>query len=85
MKQATRCPDPELSQLFQKARNAAKKAEEAERAVFQALEDMRIDIDRPYMYENGSTLEEAASSYIHFGDYDLKIILSEIRAQYTKE
>lgn len=75
----------ELSRLFQKARNAAKKAEEAERAVFKALEDMCIEYDSPYQYENGSTLEEAASSYIHYGDYGLKSLLSEIRRRYTKE
>ena len=75
----------ELRRLFQKARNAAKKAEEAERAVFNALEDMCVEYDCPFQYENGSTLEEAISSYVHFGDYDLKSLLSEIRARYTKK
>lgn len=73
-----------ISKLIQKARRADKKAEEAIITVFNALDDMCIDIGLPSGAENAENLGDAISCYIQYGEYGLKNILKEIRAAYTK-
>lgn len=75
----------ELKKLIQKARKADQKAEEAHLAVFQALEDMCIDINVPSAAEGADNLGDAISCYIQYGEFGLKNVLSEIRKQYTKD
>ena len=75
----------EISKLLQKARKAQKKADDASHAVYQALEDMCIDLDVPSKAENADCLIDAISCYIQYGEFGCKNLLSEIRAQYTKE
>ena len=75
----------EISKLLQRARKAQKKADEAMFAVYQALEDMCIDLDAPSEAENADCLLDAVSCYIQYGEFGCKNLLAEIRAQYTKE
>ena len=73
-----------LKKLLQTARKAEQKATEAHNAVYAALEDMCIDLDVPSCAENADTLCDAVSCYIHYGEFGLKNLLKEIRAQYGK-
>lgn len=75
----------EVSKLLQKARKAQKKAEEALFAVYQALEDMCLDLDAPSKAENADCLEDAVSCYVQYGEFGCKNLIAEIRQQYTKE
>lgn len=75
----------EVSKLLQKARKAQKKADEALQSVYQALEDMCIDLDVPTKAENADNLLEAVYCYAQYGEFGCKNLVSEIRAQYTKE
>lgn len=75
----------EVSKLLQKARKAQKKADEALAAVYQALEDMCIDLDTPSKAENADCLLDAVSCYAQYGEYGCKKLLAEIRTQYTKD
>lgn len=74
-----------LKKLIIKARNANKKSENAQRMVYQALEDMCIDIDTPSKAENADSLGDAISCYIQYGEFGLKNIMNEVREAYTKE
>lgn len=74
----------EVKKLLQKAKKAYKTAQAAEAAVFQALDDMCLDLDVPSAAENASTLGEAVTCYLNYGEYSLAGLLSEIRAQYIK-
>ena len=73
-----------LSNLLQKARKAQKKADEALWAVYQALEDMCIDLDAPSKAENADCLNDAVSCYVQYGEYGCKNLLSEVKEQYTR-
>lgn len=73
----------ELKTLIKKARRAFQKAAEAHMAVFEALEDMRVDIDVPSVAENADNLRDAISCYIQYGEFGLENLLSEIRKHYT--
>jgi hypothetical protein len=75
----------ELSKLIRKARKVDAAAEEASKAVFQALDDMCIDIEAPSAAENADSLGDAVSCYIQYGEYSLKSLLSEIKTQYTEK
>ncbi len=75
----------EIKKLLQKAKKAYEKAQEAEAAVFQALEDMCLDLDAPSKAENADRLSDAVTCYLCYGEYSLKGLLSEIWAQYTRE
>lgn len=75
----------ELKKLLQTARKAEQKATEAHNAVYAALYDMCIDLDVPSSAENAENLGDAVSCYIHYGEYSLKSLLKEIRAQYGKD
>lgn len=73
----------EVKRLLQKAKRAYDKAQEAEAAVFQALEDMCLDLEAPSEAENASNLGEAVACYLNYGEFSLSGLLSEIRTQYT--
>ena len=73
----------EFERLLRKARARNLRAEEAERNVFQAVEDMCIDIERPSKAENAETLGDAISCFIQYGEYGATNIMKEIRAAYT--
>lgn len=72
----------EIKKLIQRARKAALKAEECQKAVFRALEDMCIDLSTPINAENAYNLEEAVTCYLQCGEYDLSGVMREIRKQY---
>ena len=74
----------EIKKILQKARKAQQKADATLTEVFQALEDMCIDLDVPSDAENADTLEEAVSCYVHYGEFGLKGLMKEIREQYSK-
>ena len=74
----------EVKKLLQKAKKAYEKAQETEAAVFQALEDMCLDLEVPSAAENANNLGEAVACYLNYGEYSLAGLLSEIRAQYMK-
>lgn len=74
-----------LEKLLKNARKAQKKADEALIAVYNAVEDMCIDLDAASGAENADNLNDAVSCYVQYGEYGCKNLLSEIRKQYTKE
>ena len=74
-----------VKKLLQKARKAQQKADTSLSEVFQALDDMCIDLDVPSDAENAETLEEAVNCYAHYGEFGLKGLMKEIREQYTKQ
>ena len=71
-----------VKKLLQKARKKCKESDEALRAVYQAIDDMCIDLDAPSDAENATTLEEAINCYVQYGEYNLTGLLTEIRRQY---
>ena len=75
----------EVEKLLRKARNAEKKANDALTAVYEALEDMCIDIEVHSEAENAETLEEAISCYIHYGEFGLADLMKEIKEQYSQQ
>lgn len=75
----------DLKKLLQKARKAQQKADEALHAVYNALDDMCIDLDAPSDAENADCLDHAISCYVQYGEYGIANLLKEIRAQYCKE
>lgn len=72
-----------IKKLLQKARKKSKESDEALRVVYQAIEDMCIDLDVHSDAENANTLEEAINCYVLYGEYNLTDLLKEIRQQYT--
>lgn len=74
----------ELRKLLRKARNAAIKAHEAERAVFRALEDMCIDLDVPCEAMSADNLGDAVSCFINYDEHTAAWLLREIKKQYCK-
>lgn len=75
----------EFSKMLRKARKAYERAQELENKVYIALGDMCIDEDAHSDAENAETLGDAVSCYLNYGEYDLKSLMREIKAQYTKE
>lgn len=74
-----------VRKLLQKARKKNKESDEALREVYQAIEDMCIDLDVHSDAENANTLEEAINCYVQYGEYNLTDLLKEIRQQYEKQ
>lgn len=74
----------ELAKLLRKARKAMQKADEALRAVYDALDDMCIDLEAESKAENADLLVDAISCYVQYGEYGCKNLLSEIREQYER-
>lgn len=72
-----------IKKLLQKARKKSKESDEALRTVYEAIEDMCIDLDAHSYAENADTLEEAINCYVQYGEYNLTDLLKEIRQQYT--
>ena len=72
----------EIEKLLKKARNANQKADAALRNVFEALEDICIELDAPTGAENADDLEQAINCYVHYGEFNLKDLMKEIREQY---
>lgn len=72
----------EFSRLLSTAKRRAKAAQEAEQAVFDALENMCIDLDAPSNAENASTIEQAIACYLAHGEYTHEGIIKEVRALY---
>ena len=60
-----------IKRLLQKARRICEKADQALRDVYQALDDMCIDLDVNSDAENANTLEEAINCYVHYGEYNI--------------
>lgn len=75
----------ELEKLFKKARKKNNEADKALQEVYQAIEDMCIDLDIPSNAENANTLEEAINCYVQYGEYNLKGLLKEIKEQYVEK
>ena len=67
----------EVKKLLQKARKAQKHADECCDAVFNAIEDMCIDLDIKF--------ESNIYSYIQDGGVDLKDLMNEIRTKYCED
>ena len=74
----------EISKLLQKARKAQQKVDELSNAVYQALDDMRIDLDVPSNAENADCLVDAISCYIQYGEFGCKNLILEIQEQIAK-
>lgn len=75
----------EIKKLLQIAKKAYEKAQEAEAAVYIALEDMCLDLDAPTKAENADNLGEAVSCYLCYDEYSLKGLMAEILTQYTQK
>lgn len=75
----------EVKKLLQKAKKAYEKAQEAEAAVFSALENMCLDLGVPTDAENASDLGEAVACYLNYGEYTLSGLMKEIKEQYRKQ
>lgn len=73
-----------IKKLLQKARKKNEESDEALRAVYQAIENMCIDLDVHSDAENADTLEEAINCYVQYGEYNLTDLLKEIRQQYIE-
>lgn len=67
----------EIKKLLQKARKAQQRADECCDAVFNAVEDMCIDLDIEF--------ESDIYNYIHDDEVDLKDLMNEIRTKYCKD
>ena len=74
----------EISKLLQKARKAQQKADELSNAIYQALDDMGIDLDMPSNAENADCLVDAISCYIQYGEFGCKNLILEIQEQIAK-
>lgn len=74
----------ELEKLIRKAKKAYEKAQEAEAAVFQMLDNMHLDLEAPSEAENAENLDQAVACYLNYGEFSLSGLMSEIRMQYTK-
>ncbi len=75
-----------LDRKLQAARNAQKIADQRLRAVFEELENLCIDpSEHPTAAENATTLEEAISCYVQYGEYTRSGLFREIKAAYGKE
>lgn len=75
----------EVKKLLQKTKKAYKKAQEAEAKVFRLLEEaMCLDLEVPTEAENANDLGEAIACWLNYDEYTLRGLLSEIRAQYTR-
>lgn len=69
--------------ILRRAREKAVAAQAAESAVFKALEDMCIDPDsEPTDAENASTLAEAITCFLGYGEYSIAGIVREVRKAY---
>ena len=73
----------EVKKLFQKARKAQETAQTLEKAVYQAMEDMCIDVNSPTEAQNAVNLKHVIYKYLHSGSYGLREIMKEIRMWYT--
>lgn len=74
-----------LDRKLQAARNAQKIADRRLQAFFDELESLRIDpSEHPTAAENASTLEEAITCYVQYGEYTRSGLLREIKAAYGK-
>ena len=72
-----------VERLLKRAKDAATKAQAAEYAVFNALEDMCIDPDRvPTSAENANNLKDAITCFLQYNEYSLAGIMQEIRSAY---
>ena len=73
-----------MKELIQKARKEYQKAVDANKAVFQALDDMCIDAMTIAYHCQRDTLAEAIAEYIAHGSVNLKRIMNDIREGYTE-
>ena len=72
-----------VERLWKRAKDAATKAQAAEYAVFNALDDMCIDTEEvPTSAENADNLKEAISCFLQYDEYSLAGIMQEIRSAY---
>ena len=75
----------EVKKLLQKARKTQQHDDECCDAVFNAIEDMCIELTAHVSLKNTTTtLEEMICRYIHYGEDDLKDLMKEIRTRYCK-
>lgn len=73
----------EVKKLFQKARKAQVAAQTLENAVYQAMEDMCIDVNSPTEAHNAVNFKDVIHKHLHSGDYSLREIMKEVRMWYT--
>lgn len=70
----------EIKSHLKKARNAAIKQMEEEKAIFDLLDAFPIDTSLlPTNAENADNLSEAISCFIQYGEYGIENIMKEIR------
>lgn len=74
-----------IEKLIRRAKRAADKSRQATAEVFEALDNMCIDLDTPSEAENAEILGDAVSCYIDYGEFGLSNVMREIRAAYQKE
>lgn len=70
---------------LEQARKKSAENAAATKAVFDALEDMCIDLNEiPSAAENAENLEEAICCFIDYGEYSVSGIMREIREAYKE-
>lgn len=75
-----------LDRKIELARRAQWIADQRLKQVFDELERLCIDpSEHPTAAENATTLEEAISCYVQYGEYTRSGLLREIKAAYVKE
>lgn len=72
----------EIEKLIKRAKRAAEKSRQTEMEVFEALENMCIDLETPSKAENAETLGDAVSCCINYGEFGISNIMREIRSAY---
>lgn len=68
-----------LRKLFQKARKAQENAQKLELSIYEAMENMRVDVHSPTTAQNSTDLKYTIHKYLHTGAYGLRNIMKEIR------
>lgn len=72
----------EIEKLIKRAKKAADKSRQTESDVFEALNNLCIDLDIPSKAENAETLGDAISCYVNYGEFGLTNVMREIRSAY---
>lgn len=75
----------EIEKLIRRAKKAADRSRKAEGDVFEALDNLCIDLDTHSKAENADILGDAISCYINYGEFGLTNVMREIRTAYQKE
>lgn len=74
----------ELKKLIIKARSHAIKENALIREIFKILEEIDIDLETETDAENAGNLSEAITCHISYGEYDVDLIIEEIKKQISE-